>query len=305
MIEEAHTDGKPWQELGTLGSGKKACGYKGKAYTKTLDGHKIHLVVVHSSAGEARFQSKKEKARQALDQDILDTNNKAFVCEADAEEEWKRFCKSHKNSLYLCDVSFVETTHEKRPRGNPGKNPKPPQIISQWSLQIRVTGENVASMTKFQHSEECFVLISNVSPEECGMREILGIYKNQMVVEMDFRILKEPCVASVIYLKTPERIRSLAVLLQISLLVRALMQYKLRKGIEVYMPEEMPRVGRDGRKLQTNPTSKFLIEVLRNHGFKQIEKGKYQFFFINRQRHLQVTTLLHLMGVTVEELLLC
>jgi hypothetical protein len=82
------------------------------------------------------------------------------------------------------------------------------------------------------------------------------------------------------------------------------MQYKLRKGLKEYNPEELPRVGRDGRKLQTNPTSKFLIEALRNHGFKQIEAGKYQFYFI-KQRHFQVTTLLRLMDISVEELLLC
>ncbi len=303
IIEEAYADGEAWVKLGTFGNGKKACTYQGKAYTKPVDGRDVHLIVVYSSAGEARFQSKKENARQALDQDITDTNKKVFVCEADAQEEWNRFCKSHKNSLYLYDVSFVETTHEKRPRGNPGKNPKPPQIISQWSLQIQVTGENTETMTKFQHSEECFVLITNVSPKECDMREILGIYKNQMVVEIDFRLFKEPCVASVIYLKTPERIKSLAMLLHISLLVRALIQYKLRKGIKDYKAKELPRVGRDGRKLQPNPTTRFLIEEFRNHGFIEIEEGKYQLIFISKFRHLQMTTFLQLMGISVEELI--
>ncbi|GFP26150.1 hypothetical protein HKBW3S25_01638, partial [Candidatus Hakubella thermalkaliphila] len=125
-------------------------------------------------------------------------------------------------SLYLYDVTLVESTQEKRPRGNPGKNPKPPQIVSQWSLQIQVTGEDPEAMTTFRNAEECFVLITNVSPQECGPREILGIYKNQMVVEIDFRLLKEPCIASVIYLKTPERIQSLAMLLHVSLLLRAM-----------------------------------------------------------------------------------
>lgn len=303
MIEEANTDDKPWLEFGTFGSGKKACNYKGKEYTKTVDGRDVRLLVVHSSAGEARFHSKKEKARQALDHAIEDTNKKIFVCEADAQEEWKRFCKSHKKSLYLYDVSFVETTHQKRPRGNPGKNPKPPQIISQWSLRIQVTGENAEAMTMFQHSEECFVLITNVDSKECNMQEILGIYKNQMVVEMDFRIFKEPCVASVIYLKTPERIKSLAMLLHISLLVRAMIQYKLRQGIKDYKAEGLPRVGRDGRKLQANPTTRFLIEEFRNHGFIEVEKGKYQLIFISKFRNLQMTTFLQFMGISVEELI--
>ena len=302
-ITEAYADGEEWVDFGTFGNGKKACIYKGKSYTKSVDGREIQLVVVCSSAGETRFQTKKDKALQALEQDIAATSKKVFVCEADAQEEWKRFCKSHKKSLYLYDVTFVETTQEKRPRGNPGKNPKPPQIVSEWSLQVQVTGEDPEAMATFRHTEECFVLITNVSPEECEMREVLGIYKNQMVVEIDFRLFKEPCVASVIYLKTPERIQSLAMLLHVSLLVRALIQYKLRKGIKEYPAEELPRVGRDGRKIQKNITTRFLIEEFRHQGFIEDETGAYRLIFINPFLHLQMTTFLQFMGMTVEELI--
>ncbi|MDO9535105.1 MAG: IS1634 family transposase [Bacillota bacterium] len=302
-VAEAYADGEAWVELGTFGSGKKACSYKGKAYTKAVDNREVQLIVLCSSEGESRFQTKKEKARQALEQDIANTNKKVFVCEADAQEEWKRFCKSHKKSLYLYDVTFVETTQEKRPRGNPGKNPKAPQIINQWSLQIQVSGEDPTAMAKFRHAEECFVLITNVSPEEFDMREVLGIYKNQMVVEIDFRLLKEPCVASVIYLKTPERIQSLAMLLHVSLLVRAMIQYKLRKGIKEYPADKLPRVGRDGRKIQQNITTRFLIEEFRHQGFIENEAGTYQLIFINQFRRLQMTTFLEFLGMTVEELI--
>lgn len=302
-IAEAYADEEAWVELGTFGSGKKACTYKGKAYTKSVDNSDIQLIVLCSSAGEIRFQKKKDKARQALEQDIADTQKKVFVCEADAQEEWKRFCKSHKKSLYLYDVTVVETTQEKRPRGNPGKNPKPPQIVSQWSLQIQVTGEDPAAMATFRHNEECYVLITNVSPEECNMREVLGIYKNQVVVEIDFRLLKEPCVASVIYLKTPERIQSLAMLLHVSLLVRAMIQYKLRKGIKEYPADKLPRVGRGGRKIQQNMTTRFLIEEFRHQGFIEKEVGMYQLIFISAFHRLQMTTFLEFLGMTVDELI--
>ena len=77
--------------------------------------------------------------------------------------------QSHKKSIYLYEVSFVETTQEKRPRGNPGKNPKNLRLLVSGRFQIQVAGEDTAAMTKFQHSEECFVLITNVSPKECEM----------------------------------------------------------------------------------------------------------------------------------------
>ncbi len=302
-IAEAYAENDAWTDLGTFGSGKNACFYTGKGYTKSVDGHDVQLVVIHSSAGESRFQTKKEKALKALEQDIAAINKKVFACEADAQKEWERFCKAHKKSLYLYGVTFVETTQEKRPRGNPGKNPKPPKIVSQWSLQIQVSGEDPEAMARFQQTEESFVLITNVSPQECTLQEILGIYKNQIVVEMDFRLLKEPCIASVIYLKTPGRIQSLAMLLHVALLVRAMIQYKLRTGIEEYPAEELPRVGRGGRKLQKNITTRFFIEEMRHQGFIEDDTGVYNLIFINPFCHLQMTTFLELMGLTVQELI--
>lgn len=44
-------------------------------------------------------------------------------------------------------------------------------------------------------------------------------------------------MASVIYLKNPDRIKGLSVLLTLSLLVRAILQYRLRDGLKEY--EEM------------------------------------------------------------------
>jgi len=302
-ITKAYSDNDAWTDLGTFGSGKKACFYKGKAYTKSVDGHDVQLVVLHSSAGEARFQAKQEKALQTLEQDIAVVNKKVFVCEADAQKEWERFCKAHKKSIYRYEVTIVETTQEIRPRGNPGKNPKPPQTVSQWSLQIQVTGEDSEAMARFRQTEESFVLITNVSPQECELQEILGIYKNQMIVEMDFRLLKEPCIASVIYLKTPGRIQSLAMLLHVALLVRAMIQYKLRKGIEEYPEKELPRVGRDGRKLQKNITTRFFIEEMRHQGFIEDNAGRYSLIFINSFCHMQMTTFLELLGLSVEELI--
>ena len=302
-IARAYSDDAVWTDLGTFGSGKRAAFYKGKAYTESVGGHNIELIVVHSSAGETRFQSKKKKELQALEQDIADINKKVFVCEADAQKEGERFRKAHKKSLYDYSVTTVETTQEKRPRGNPGNNPKPPQTISKWSLQIQVIGENPEKMSHFQHTEESFVLITNVSLQELTLQEILGTYKNQMVVEIDFRLLKEPCIASVIYLKNPERIQSLAMLLHVALLVRSLVQYKIRKGIEEYPAEELPRVGSGGRKLQKNVTTRFFIEEMRNQGFIEVAPGTYSLINHGEFYLLQVVTFLELMGMSVEELI--
>jgi len=75
---------------------------------------------------------------------------------------------------------------------------------------------------QFQAREECFVLVSNVHDSVHDMSEIVGIYKNQMVVEIEFRYFKEPCLASVIYLKNDDRVQSMLMLLSVSLLIHGL-----------------------------------------------------------------------------------
>lgn len=291
-----------WIDLGSYGSGKKACTYKGCEYQETIYGRDIRVLVIQSSNGHAGFLSKKEKQLSELETDVKDTNKKIFVCKGDAKKEWERFQKKHKNSLYQYTVEYVETKTEKRKRGNPGKNPEPPEIETKWNLNIQVTGENEEKMNEFRQSEESFVLITNVKSEEKGIGEILGYYKDQYVVEVNFRYFKEPCLASVIYLKNEERINALMMLLSVSLLVRALMQYMMRRGYKENK-DPLPKVGWNGAALQPGLTVHFLSNAMQNEFF--IRGGPYQYYYVysNPKSELRVQTLLKLMGMTAEELL--
>ena len=302
-IDEACTDAIDWSDLGVFGKGKKACSYKAKEYEKLVNGRKVRLIVLHTDAGEKRFLKKKDKLRDGLEQDIEKESKKLFACEADVLEEWLRFCKKHKKTPYQCDMEAVESKREKRPRGNPGKNPKPPEIISEWHLKIKIKGEDSEEMERFRRKEEHFVLITNVDSDECDTKAIVGTYKNQSVIEIDFRYFKEPCIASVIYLKTPKRIHSMAVLLHVALLVRALIQYKMRKTMSEQPGDSYPRVGRQGRKLQKNITTRFVIDELSNQSFVENERGEYTLSVTDEFRFLQLNTFLKLLGFSVEELI--
>jgi hypothetical protein len=62
-------------------------------------------------------------------------------------------------------------------------------------------------------------------------------------------------------------------------------------------------VGRGGRKLQKNITTRFFIEEMRHQGFIEDDTGVYNLIFINPFCHLQMTTYLELMDLTVQELI--
>lgn len=251
--------------------------------------------------GEERFIKKIGQYYDKIEKDILMVSQKSFACEADARKEWERFQKAHKNNLLLCTAKFEEEKIEKRPRGNPGKNPKPPKVESIWFLRIRIEGEDAVAVENLKQEEECFVLITCIAESELDGADVLRQYKDQSIVEVQFKLLKEPALASTIFLKTPERINALVMLLNVSLLVRALIQFKIRKSV-TESQEELPRIGWDNRKLE-NPTIKFVIEALQKNCLTKIADATYDYGFYNEWHRLQVTTIFKLLGITIEQLL--
>ncbi len=291
-----------WIVLDPFSDRINASKYQSQEHRMMVDGREVRCVVYKTSDGEKRFLRKKDKALDALKQDIKETEKKEFVCEADAVKEQQRFEKNHRQSIYTCTFGIDPVHTEKRPRGNPGKHPKPPIVETKWYLHVEIAGENPEPMKQLQYKEEFIVLITNVAADEFDMWDILNYYKNQSVVEIQFRLLKQPCIGSVIYLKTPQRIRALVMLLGISLLIRALVQYKLRKGFEE-STEELPRVGWNGGKLQPNLTVFFLKSALVNHAFTREGRDEYSYSFSNPFDEQRIMILMRFLGLTVEELI--
>lgn len=298
VIQKAYHNNE-WIDAGKLGQGKKACTHKIQEFSENIDGYIIRLIVVQTSAGEDRFEKKLEKQRKEVEKAILVETKKIFACEADALKEWERFKKEHKKSLFVYAVDVNEVKTEKRLRGNPGKNPKPPKVETTWQIDAKIDEEDKIAVRKSRQEEECFVLITNVDKSELGGSEILQQYKSQIVVEMQFKLLKEPALASAIFIKTPQRIDALVMLLNISLLIRALIQFTIRKNLKE-SKEEAPCIGWDRKKLE-NPTINFVIEALQKSYLTKEADGSFSYGFYTQEHNLRVTTILKLLDITVEE----
>jgi transposase len=300
VITQAYQDNN-WIAVGKIGLGKNACTYKVQEYLRTIDENSVRLIVVKSSAGQERYKHKLQKQQDELEKDIEALSKKTFVCEADAQMEWKRFEKAHKKNLYQISVRFNEIRTEKKAVGNPGKNPKPPQIKVTWQVCCQIIGIDEVRAEKFRHEEECFVLITSVEKSELDSEQVLRQYKDQSIVETQFKLLKEPAIASAIFLKTPGRIDALMMLLNVSLLIRALIQYKVRKSISESQ-EEAPKIGWHNNKIE-KPTINLIIDSLQHTSIEKVAENAYTCSFHNDIEQYRVITILDLLGISIDSLL--
>lgn len=111
--------------------------------------------------------------------------------------------------------------------------------------------------------------------------------------------MKEPAIASTIFLKTPERINALIMLLNVSLLIRALIQYKIRKNIND-SKEEIPRIGWDKKKLE-KLTIKFVLEALQSARLTRTGENCYKCDLYDDIDTLRIITFLKLLDISIEE----
>jgi hypothetical protein len=100
----------------------------------------------------------------------------------------------------------------------------------------------------------CFVLLTNVPTAgnlAHSAREILTVYKEQHGTEQNYGFLKDPVIVNSLFLKKPERIEALGLVLLLALLLWRLMERQMRAHVE---STGMPLPGWD-KKTTERPTA--------------------------------------------------
>ena len=106
-----------------------------------------------------------------------------------------------------------------------------------------------------QHS--CFILATNELDDTLlSPQELLAGYKGQAQAERGFRFLKDPqFLASSLYLKKPERIMALLMVMTVCLLVYAALEYRIRQALKEH---EATFPDQKGKRIQ-NPTARWVF----------------------------------------------
>ena len=190
--------------------------------TSTDGGIAQRWVLIYSEPRQLQAQRTIDRQRrQQSDADVKALKklcSSTFACEADARQALATFAQDLQATCL--SASWIRATPRYGNRGRPRHGTQPEQLVYQ------IDGALASSLTTRQaliDQQSCFILATNeLDTAQLPPQEVLAGYKGQGHVERGFRFLKDPqFLASSLYLKKPERIMALLMVMTVCLLVYA------------------------------------------------------------------------------------
>jgi transposase len=131
----------------------------------------------------------------------------------------------------------VEVKVEEHSRYGPGRpSRKQPRVVKALRYGLQVTlHERAEVLARKRQEVGCFVLLTNVpTTGEMAHRagDVLQAYKEQHGIEQNYGFLKDPLIVNSLFLKKPERIEALGLVLLLALLLWRLVERRLRGHVE-------------------------------------------------------------------------
>jgi transposase len=234
-------------------------GYRYHELTSTYGGVEQRWVLIDSEPRRVPAQRTIDKQlRQQSDTEVKALKkfcSTTFACEADARQALSAFEQGLQATFLTTSTVRAQPCYGKR--GRPGRDAQPDHVVYQ------VEGTLASSITARralvdQHS--CFILATNeLDTTQLPPQEVLHGYKGQVQSERGFRFLKDPqFFASSLYLKKPERIMALLMVMTVCLLVYTALEYRIRQALndhEATFPDQK------GKRHQ-HPTARWVFHYV-------------------------------------------
>jgi len=246
-------------------------GYRVAEYTSNYGGITQRWLVVES---EARKKADGSKLEQRLNKSEREANNKLrqlctqeFACPSAAIEAAQGLVKKFKYHS-LTDVQAVESLpdHTKEASVKTGKS----ENIT-YRIQATLVRNQSVIDTEFRRAGR-FVLATNViEVNELSNDAMLKEYKGQQSAERGFGFLKDPLFfTDSVFLKSPERVEALAMLMGLCLLVYTLAQRQLRQALSQSHSAIKNQLG----KLTERPTLRWIFQCFQSVHLLIVNGGK-------------------------------
>ena len=178
---------------------------------------------------------------------------KGFFCDADAQESIHIFQKKLK--YHTISIASMTIKEKYKRRGRPSANSEKECLYQpQYCIE-----QNDETIEKEINRRSIFVVATNeLSSEKLSDQEVFNHYKDQNKVEQGFRFLKDPLFfASSLFLKKPERIVALTMIMCLSLLVYSICERKLRLLLKLHGETIHSQVGKPTQR----PTMRWIYQI--------------------------------------------
>ncbi|MEK6845586.1 MAG: IS1634 family transposase [Nanoarchaeota archaeon] len=273
-------------------------GYKWQEFGIRYGGVNQRWLVIYTQSGYEREEKsllkRIAKEAEAAHKQILHLQAKRFFSDLGARLAAEELEQSW--AYHTCVITVESVRHYRNRRGRPGVDTQPTEVTYKVKLLLSQAPGKIAFAKK---SLGKYIIATNqLDGEKMPCSKMLGNYKDQPAsVERGFRFLKDPMFfASGMFLKKPERIMALIMIMCLSLLVYSLAERKLRRAL-ADNDETIPnQVG----KPVPNPTLRWVFQI-----FQGIHVLIIKELNATRQLILNLTPLhrriIRLLGVEVEK----
>ncbi len=270
-------------------------GYRVREVSSRFGGVEQRWFLIYSAARHKRLQATvaKQLARHSEQERkaFKKLCAKTFACEPDARQALEQFKATVTLSRVEGEAIRAISHYSGRGRPHKGQPPERVAFVIEGAL-----ASSLAARQALVEQKSCFVLATNeLDAQALDVQEVLSAYKAQSVPERGFRFLKSPeFLASSLFLKKPERIMALLMVMTVCLLVYTALEYRLRQALREH-DETFP--DQKGRPTQ-RPTARWVFHAF--VGIHVLHGATDKPLILNLQEHH--LRLLKVMGTAYESL---
>jgi transposase len=246
-------------------------------------------VVYYSPQAYQRAQSSVNKQFLKLSEaelkQFMKLCQQEFSCSKDAEKMIAKLQEKLK-ATQINDVVIVKKGRFNQ-KGRPPKDAKPDYFV--WQIEGSIASIIEERELRLRR-KSCFILATNqLDEKQLTEEEIMRRYKkDQQKVERGFRFLKDPqFLASTLFLKKPERIMALLMIMTLSLLIYATLEHRIRTALD----ENDETFPNQKSKPIKNPTARWIFQSF--SGIHVLEINQNQVLVLNlKEKHRLILGLL-------------
>lgn len=214
-------------------------------------------IVVHSRASRERSEKNLErkipKEEASLTNKLKALKRKSFACEADARQAAKDiFTKAKYHTVRGIEIEAKEK------HSGPGR-PKKDDVktLDHWLVSHAEIEKDEQKLLFLSEEEACYIVVTNHPDMAAG--DVVKTYSEQSKVERGFRFLKDPqFFTSSMFLKKPERVQGLLMVMTLVLMVYSIAERKLRKSLA----ENNETLPNQIKQKTATPTLRWVFQLL-------------------------------------------